>query len=109
MPVCTLNNSSFIFHGSDKFYFYIAGYIWGYNYNFFYGDLGQTTEQITYWLSWVPIVGGLTGSFVGGFVSDRIVKKSEPYKRIWVLVISQVCINLRNVSNLINNFFLFSY
>jgi hypothetical protein len=32
-----------------------AGYVWGYNYNFFYADLGQTPEQITYWLSWIPV------------------------------------------------------
>lgn len=67
-----------------------AGFTWGYNYNFFYKDLNQTPTQIASWLGWVPIVGGLTGSFVGGFVSDRIVKRSEPYKRIWVLVLSQV-------------------
>jgi len=67
-----------------------AGYTWGYNYAAFYKDLNQTPTQIASWLGWVPIVGGLTGSFVGGFVSDRIVKKSEPYKRIWVLVLSQI-------------------
>lgn len=32
-----------------------AGYVWGYNYNFFYTDLDQTPEQITYWLSWIPV------------------------------------------------------
>ena len=28
---------------------------------------------------------------MGGFVSDRFVKKSEPFKRIMVVFISQLC------------------
>ena len=49
-----------------------AGYIWGYNYNSFYGDLNQTPEQITYYLSWIPIVGGLTGLHTKCFLQLKL-------------------------------------
>lgn len=67
-----------------------AGYVWGYNNNTYYKQMGQTADQISSYLGVIPLVFGIIGSFVGGFVSDRVAKKAEPWTRIWVLVLSQV-------------------
>jgi MFS family permease len=67
-----------------------AGYVWGTNNNTYYRKLDQTKDQISAYLSVIPMVFGIIGSFVGGFVSDNVAKKAEPWKRIWVLVISQI-------------------
>lgn len=45
------------------------------NINSYYKQLGQTPDQISAYLGFIPIVFGIIGSFVGGFVSDRVAKK----------------------------------
>ena len=52
-----------------------AGYIWAYNNNTYYKLQNQTPDQISAYLSVIPLVFGIIGSFVGGFVSDRVAKK----------------------------------
>ncbi|KAA0202083.1 hypothetical protein HAZT_HAZT011263, partial [Hyalella azteca] len=57
----------------------------------------QTKRRSTYyphfnvgaWVSWVSIVGGTVGVAVGGFVSDRLVKKLGVKARLYVLAASQ--------------------
>ena len=39
--------------------------------------MGQTADQISQFLGVIPIVFGIIGSFVGGFVSDRVAKKGN--------------------------------
>lgn len=56
--------------------------------------MGQTEDQIASYLGTIPLVFGIIGSFVGGFVSDRVAKKAKPWFRIWVLVISQVSFSI---------------
>lgn len=41
-------------------------------------------------MSWIPLVGGSLGVVLGGFISDKVVKKVGPYARLLVLVISQL-------------------
>lgn len=74
--------------------------MWGYNNNTYYKMMGQTPDQISSYLGTIPLVFGIIGSFVGGFVSDRVAKQAKPWIRIWVLVFSQVniivyCPNLK--------------
>ncbi len=51
--------------------------MWGFNNNNYYKELGQTPDQISAYLGFIPIVFGIIGSFVGGFVSDRVAKKGK--------------------------------
>ena len=41
-------------------------------------------------MSWIPIVGGTFSVTIGGFLSDRIVKKLGLYSRIIVIIVSLV-------------------
>lgn len=91
----------------------LAGYVWAYNTQVYFDGLGQTPTQIGTWMSWIPVVGGSIGNenavciiknslktifavFVnsgvvfGGFISDRVVKRTGPHGRIWVLALSQI-------------------
>ena len=68
-----------------------GGYVWSLNTETFYEKVkSQSTEQISTYMSWIPLVGGSLGVLVGGFISDRIVKRSGPHGRVWVLVFSQI-------------------
>lgn len=67
-----------------------AGYVWAYNTQIYYENIGQSREQIATWLAFVPMIGGSVGVLVGGFISDRFVVKSGPHGRIWVLIFSQM-------------------
>ncbi len=67
-----------------------AGYVWGYNNNTYYVDLNRSSDEISAYLGTIPLVFGIIGSFVGGFISDIVAKKAQPWLRVWVLVISQV-------------------
>lgn len=67
-----------------------AGYVWAYNTQPYYQSLGQTPEEIAYYMSWIPLVGGIVGVLLGGFISDRVVKRVGPHARLLVLVVSQV-------------------
>ncbi|XP_050414954.1 protein spinster homolog 1 [Patella vulgata] len=75
-----------------------GGYVWAYNTQPYFNALGtslgktsdETSEMVGSYMSWIPLVGGSIGVFVGGFISDRVVKKRGLYARIIVLVASQV-------------------
>ncbi|XP_072176914.1 MFS-type efflux pump MSMEG_3705-like [Diadema setosum] len=64
-----------------------AGYVWGYNTQPYFNQYfpSVSTGQ---WLSWIPLVGGSFAVIFGGFISDRVVKRSGTYARIWVLIAS---------------------
>ena len=68
-----------------------AGYVISYNTQQYFTDLGQTKEQIGDYMSWIPIVGGTFSVTIGGFLSDRIVKKLGLYSRIIVIIVSLAC------------------
>eukprot|EP00118_Oscarella_pearsei_P019960 m.214851 g.214851 ORF g.214851 m.214851 type:complete len:553 (+) comp39821_c0_seq1:96-1754(+) len=68
-----------------------GGYVWALNTELFFEDVkGQSKTQINHWMSWIPLVGGSIGAFVGGIISDVFVKKRGIHTRIWVLVLSQI-------------------
>lgn len=67
-----------------------AGYIWAYNTQPYYTSIHQTPEQIGTYMSWIPLVAGSIGVVLGGFISDRFVKRLGPYGRVFVLVFSQL-------------------
>ena len=68
-----------------------GGYVWAYNTELFYEkEKDLTKAEIATFMSWIPLVGGSLGAFLGGVVSDLIIKGRGPYHRIWVLIISQV-------------------
>lgn len=67
-----------------------AGDIWAYNNNTYYKFVGQTQNEISSHLGVIPMTAGIVGSFLGGLLSDRVAKKADPSKRIWVLVLSQI-------------------
>ncbi|XP_074655462.1 MFS-type efflux pump MSMEG_3705-like [Tubulanus polymorphus] len=67
-----------------------GGYVWAYNTQPYFESVGQTPEQIGTFMSWIPLVAGSIGVVLGGFISDKFVKKRGPYGRVIVLVISQM-------------------
>ena len=67
-----------------------GGYVWAYNTELFFQAQGLSNNQISYYMSWIPLVGGSLGAVFGGFISDLLVKNRSSYVRIWVLIVSQV-------------------
>ena len=67
-----------------------GGYVWAYNTELFFQAQGLSNQQITHFMSWIPLVGGSLGAIFGGFISDVLVKNRSTYVRIWVLIVSQV-------------------
>lgn len=65
-----------------------AGYVISYSTQQYFTDLGQTKQQIGDYMSWIPIVGGTFSVTVGGFLSDRVVKKLGLYARVVVIMVS---------------------
>lgn len=66
-----------------------GGYVWAYNTKPFFNKYYPRIVVADY-LTWIPLIGGSVGAFVGGFISDRLVGSRGPSARIWVLIISQV-------------------
>ncbi|XP_070581990.1 MFS-type efflux pump MSMEG_3705-like isoform X2 [Ptychodera flava] len=64
-----------------------AGYVWGYNTQPYFNTY-YPAVNVGKWMSWIPLVSGSIGVVFGGFISDRVVKRSGPVARIWVIVIS---------------------
>ena len=82
-----------------------GGYVWAYNTEIFFHNYRKfSRDDITYFMSWIPLVCGSIGAFVGGVVSDLMLKFSHkgPYVRIWVLFISQVCSHVHRVLHVCN-------
>lgn len=67
-----------------------AGYVWAYNTQIYYQNIGTDDETIAWYMSWIPLVWGCVGVTLGGFISDRVVKRLGPYARLGVLIASQV-------------------
>ena len=65
--------------------------MWAYNTQPYYESMGQTAAQIGKYMSWIPLVGGSVGVVLGGFISDKVVKRVGPHARLLVLIASQVC------------------
>ena len=70
--------------------FATAGYVWAYNTQIYYQDIGISDDTIASYMSWIPLVFGCIGASLGGFISDRIVTRLGPYARLGVLITSQV-------------------
>ncbi|XP_064420414.1 D-galactonate transporter [Latimeria chalumnae] len=66
-----------------------GGYVWGYNAQIYFNQYYPEVD-VGEWLSWIPLIGGSFGVLFGGFISDRVVKKSGLQARVWVLVLSQM-------------------
>ena len=71
-----------------------GGYVWAYNTENFFKAKGYSADTISSFMSWIPLVGGSFGAAFGGIISDIIVKRRGPYARVWVLIISQVCVHV---------------
>lgn len=67
-----------------------AGDVWAYNNNTYYKMMGRSPDEISRYQGTIPMIAGIIGSFLGGFLSDRVAQKADPSKRIWVLVLSQL-------------------
>eukprot|EP01084_Bolivina_argentea_P036501 67535_1 len=68
-----------------------GGYVWAYNAaDFFTNVRNQSGEQQALYMQWIPLIGGCFGALLGGYISDRYVKKSEPWKRLLILVTSNI-------------------
>merc|ERR1712241_920729 len=63
-----------------------GGYCWAYNTRLYFGKYYPDFEdQLSWWLFADSVIGGSFGVFVGGFLSDRLVKKLGLHSRLWVL------------------------
>ena len=67
-----------------------GGYVWGYNTELFFTQIGFSDDTINSFQSWIPLVSGSLGAVLGGLISDLLVRNRGPYVRIWVLIVSQV-------------------
>ena len=67
-----------------------GGYVWGYNTELFFKQIGYSDDTINSFQSWIPLVSGSLGAVLGGLISDLLVRNRGPYVRIWVLIVSQV-------------------
>jgi hypothetical protein len=66
--------------------------VFAYNTQPYFTSIGRKPEEIGKYLSWVPLVGGSFSVLLGGFISDRLVKRLGMYSRILVIGISLVSI-----------------
>ena len=67
-----------------------AGLVWSYNVKAFFTGYYCSSMDIGTYLSWVPLVGGTLGAVLGGFISDRLVRRRGQVARLWVLIFSQL-------------------
>lgn len=67
-----------------------GGLVWAYNAKPYFTQYYCSEQSVGVYLSWVPLVGGTMGAVLGGFMSDRLVRKKGQIARLWVLVISQL-------------------
>jgi MFS family permease len=66
-----------------------AGYVWAYNTQIYFQDIGTSAHVIAKYMSWIPLVWGCIGVVLGGFIADRVVKRVGVYARVCVLIASQ--------------------
>ncbi|KAL5011414.1 hypothetical protein ScPMuIL_009965 [Solemya velum] len=67
-----------------------AGYVFAYNTQPYFTAIGQTKEDIGEYMSWIPLVGGSLSVLIGGFISDRVVRRLGMYARVIVIFISLI-------------------
>ncbi|XP_061169687.1 MFS-type efflux pump MSMEG_3705-like [Saccostrea echinata] len=65
-----------------------SGYVFAYNTQPYFTSINRSPEEIGKYLSWVPLVGGSVSVLLGGFISDRLVRRLGLYSRILVIGIS---------------------
>lgn len=70
-----------------------GGVVWAYNVKSFYEEYYCGEANIGAYLSWIPLLGGITGATTGGYVADKLAKRyGGQVARLVVLVASQVSI-----------------
>ena len=67
-----------------------AGYVWAYNTQIYFEDIGTSRDTIARYMSIIPLASGCVGVALGGFIADRVVRRIGPLARIAVLIASQV-------------------
>ncbi|KAB7498427.1 hypothetical protein Anas_04225 [Armadillidium nasatum] len=65
-----------------------AGYTWGYNTQLYYSTY-YPQYNLGIWITIISIIGGACGVAIGGFASDRLMKKLGLRARLYVLTASQ--------------------
>lgn len=78
-----------------------GGVVWAYNVKTFYDRYYCGQVNIGAYLSWIPLLGGIIGAIVGGYVADRLGKRYGQVGRLVVLVTSQVSINIHFIFALV--------
>ena len=71
-----------------------AGVVWVYNVQSFYDEYYCGEVNIGAYLSWIPLLGGITGATAGGYIADKLAKRYDQVGRLVVLVTSQVSIEI---------------
>ncbi|KAL7633895.1 UNVERIFIED_CONTAM: hypothetical protein RMT77_015856 [Armadillidium vulgare] len=66
-----------------------AGFTWGYNTQLYYSTY-YPQYNLGIWITIISIIGGAFGVAIGGFASDRLMKKLGLRARVYVLTASQV-------------------
>ncbi|KAF2352636.1 Major facilitator superfamily [Trinorchestia longiramus] len=87
--VFTITKPSIIFLCLAASIRHTGGFTWSYNTQLYFQTY-YPHFNVGAWVSWVSIVGGTVGVAVGGFVSDRLVKKIGVKARLYVLSGSQL-------------------
>ena len=53
-----------------------GGYVWAYQCkNYFKGVRNVSDESYSIYMLWIPLLGGSMGAILGGFISDKFVRK----------------------------------
>lgn len=68
-----------------------AGVVWGLNTEQFFENVRDLTpDQISAWMSWVPVVFGSCGALLGGIAADWLLRHYGPNYRIGLLFVGQL-------------------
>ena len=68
-----------------------GGVVWAYNVRTFYNHYYCGEVNVGAYLSWIPLLGGIIGAIIGGYVADRLAKCYGQMGRLVVMITSQVC------------------